>query len=200
MGVRLFSPRASQGGGERTPSALSIGREAAALLLLAAATYLALALASLEPPESLAVGGNWVGPVGAWLAGAFADGFGATAWLLPIELVLMAAPWFRDRPRPPLGQRLAGDLVLWILLAALTHVAVPDLLYQGRLPAGGSVGLFFGEILRALFSTLGSFLVGGTAVALLFIARSAFSFIEWCARITELARRFQRWGLALWSR
>jgi S-DNA-T family DNA segregation ATPase FtsK/SpoIIIE len=112
----------------------------------------------------------------------------------------MAAPWFRDRPRPPLGQRLAGDLVLWILLAALTHVAVPDLLYQGRVPAGGSVGLFFGEILRALFSTLGSFLVGGTAVALLFIARSAFSFIEWCERISELARRFQRWGLALWSR
>lgn len=204
MGVRLFSPRVSQGEGEPAPSRLSLGREAAALLLLATAAYLALALASLAPP---AVGlessdGNWMGPVGAWLAHALVTGFGAAAWLLPFELVLMAAPAFRDqRPRAvTLGQRLAGDLVLWILLASLLHVAFPDSLYRAGGPVGGNVGLFFGEILRALFSTLGSFLVGGTAVALLLIARSTFSFIEWCDRTAAALRGLKRVCLQWFAR
>ena len=70
MGVRLFSPRVSQGEGEPAPSRFPLGREAAALLLLATAVYLTLALASLEPPAAGLedADGNWVGPVGAWLA------------------------------------------------------------------------------------------------------------------------------------
>ncbi|MEO8183785.1 MAG: DNA translocase FtsK [Deltaproteobacteria bacterium] len=204
MGVRLFSPRVSQGEGEPAPSRFPLGREAAALLLLATAVYLALALASLESPAFGPEGqaGNWVGPVGAWLAEAFVTGFGAAAWLLPLELVLMAAPAFRDeQPRAAtLGQRLAGDLVLWILLSSLLHVALPDSLYQGRGPFGGNVGLFFGEILRALFSTLGSFLVGGTAVALLLVARSTFSFIEWCDRAAAALRRLRRVCLQWFAR
>jgi S-DNA-T family DNA segregation ATPase FtsK/SpoIIIE len=203
MGVRLFSPRASQGEGEPVPSRLPLGREAAALLLLATAAYLSLALGSLQPPAGGldSESGNWVGPVGAWLARAFVTAFGLAAWLLPLELVLMALPVFRDdRRRPALGQRLAGDLVLWLLLAALLHVAFPDSLYQGRGPVGGDVGMFFGEILRALFSTLGSFLVGGTAVALLLIARSSFSFIEWCERAAATLKRLQRATLQLLSR
>ena len=173
-------------------------------MLLATAAYLALALASLALPAARLEGqdGNWVGPVGAWLAQALVTGFGAAAWLLPLELVLMAAPAFRDeRPRAAtLGQRLAGDLVLWLLLASLLHVAFPDSLYQGRGPVGGNVGLFFGEILRALFSTLGSFLVGGTAVALLLIARSTFSFIEWCDRAAAALRRLRRVCLQWFAR
>ena len=70
MGVRLFSPRASEAGGEPASSRIPFGREAAALLLLAAATYLALAVVSLPTLVAEAAGeqGNWVGPVGAWLA------------------------------------------------------------------------------------------------------------------------------------
>jgi S-DNA-T family DNA segregation ATPase FtsK/SpoIIIE len=180
-------------------------------LLLAAATYLALAVASLPTlvnslGHSLVGGpgaepGNWVGPVGAWIAEILVGGFGAAAWLLPLELVLMAAPAFHaDRPRAPLGQRLAGDLVLWILLASLLHVAFPDSLYQGRTAVGGDVGLFFGELLRALFSTLGSFLVGGTAVALLLIARSAFSFLEQCERALAALRQLRGRFLQLVAR
>ncbi|HVZ35858.1 MAG TPA: DNA translocase FtsK 4TM domain-containing protein, partial [Polyangiaceae bacterium] len=202
MGVRLFSPRISQGGGDRPSSALSLGREAAALVLLAAAIYLGLALASLHLSSggSSEVGGNWVGPVGAWIAELLASAFGVVAWLLPLELVLLAIPIFRDRPRPPLGPRLAGDLALGILFSALTHVALPETTFQGSLPAGGNVGQIFGEISRALFSTLGSFLVGGTAIALLLIARSAFSFIEWCERTSDLLRRARTDLVALLAR
>jgi DNA segregation ATPase FtsK/SpoIIIE, S-DNA-T family len=201
MGVRLFSPRLGAGGSDGSSSGRRVAHEAAALLLVAAATYLSLALASLnaDVPGITEQDGNWVGPVGAWLAEVLVNGFGVVAWLIPLELVLMAAPLFRHREVQPLGLRLSGDLILAIITAALTHVAFPDMFYEAR-PAGGNVGLFFGEIMRALFSTLGSFLVGATLGALLLIARSAFSFIEWCERVSAAVRRLHEASRRLFAR
>jgi S-DNA-T family DNA segregation ATPase FtsK/SpoIIIE len=198
MGVRLFSPRESSV--ERASAARSgfrAGREAAALLLMAAACYLALALASLELEAN---DGNWVGPVGAWLAEVLAGGFGVVAWLLPLELVLIATPLFRNQELQPLGLRLSGDLALGIIASSLVHVALPEVTFERALPVGGNIGLFFGEIMRALFSTLGSFLVGATLSVLLLIARSAFSFIEWCERVVDVGRRVQSGFMALLGR
>ena len=200
MGVRLFSPRAGSidGASTRRPGSRA-GREAAAVLLLAAACYLVLALASLEL-SALEPGGNWVGPVGAWLAEVLIGAFGVVAWLLPLELVLIAAPLLRSRELQPLGLRVSGDLALGIIAASLVQVAVPDATIERSLPVGGNVGLFFGELMRALFSTLGSFLVGATLAVLLLIARSAFSFIEWCERVAELGRRLRLGLLGLLAR
>lgn len=198
MGVRLFSPRVSEDEASARPgSGQGLGREAAALLLVAAAIYLTLALASLDLAAHgrASAAGNWMGPVGAGLARVLVLAFGIVAWLLPLELVLFAAPLFRRRECPPLGFRIAGDLVLAVIAASLAHVACAELAYQGR-PVGGNVGLFFGEIMRALFSTPGSFLVGITALALLLIARSAFSFIEWCQRVSLWAGRARALGVS----
>ena len=157
-----------------------------------------LALGSLETLEGH--GGNWVGPVGAWLGALLAGAFGLVAWLLPLELVLIAAPLIRHRELQPLGIRLAGDLALGIITASLVHVAFPDSSFEAALPVGGNIGLFFGELMRSSFSTVGSFLVGFTLVALLLIARSAFSFIDWCERVAETARRSREWVLGLLMR
>jgi S-DNA-T family DNA segregation ATPase FtsK/SpoIIIE len=164
-----------------------IRRDASALLLLMLAAYVSLALASLDlerPPET-----NWMGPVGAGLAQVLATAFGVVAWLVPLELALTAVPLLRRRTIGPLGMRLSGNLMLAIITASLTQVAFPDSRYQSFLPAGGNVGLFFGEIMRGLFSAPGSFLIGATAITLILIARSAFSFIDWCERVSALARR-----------
>ena len=108
MGVRLFSPRIGATAGATTRRAGSrVGQEAAAVVLVAAACYLALALGSLEQIEGQ--DGNWVGPVGAWLASLLAGAFGIVAWLLPLELVLIAAPLIRHRELQPLGIRLAAE-------------------------------------------------------------------------------------------
>src|SRR5690606_15527432 len=85
--------------------------------------------------------------------------------------------------------RLAGDLVVAIILSSLVQVVAPELLAFGRAPAAGNVGLLFGELMRAMFSTLGSFLVGSTVVGLILIGRSTFSFIELCQK----AMAFGRW-------
>src|SRR5690606_15495326 len=62
-------------------------------------------------------------------------------------------------------------------------VAAPSAVVFGQARVGGDVGLFFGELMRGLFSAPGSFLVGLTGVGLIFIGRSSFSFIEWCERV-----------------
>jgi S-DNA-T family DNA segregation ATPase FtsK/SpoIIIE len=175
-----------------------IRRDASALLLLMLAAYAALALASLEleqAPEA-----NWMGPVGSGLALVLVTAFGVVAWLVPLELALVAAPLLRRRPTGPLGMRLAGDLMVAIIAASLTQVAFPELRYQGQLPEGGNVGLFFGEVMRGLFSAPGSFLIGLTAITLILITRSAFSFIDWCERVSALARRAYESFRALGSR
>ena len=135
------------------------------------------------------------------MGGLLARGFGIVAWLAPLELGLIALPLFKPGRMPLTSLRLAGDLVLSVVLASLVHIAVPDVVVFGRLPSGGNVGLFFGEVMQALFSAIGSFLVGGTVVLLILIGRSQFSFIEWVDRLSRFARWIQlRCALALLPR
>ncbi|MBI4699673.1 MAG: DNA translocase FtsK [Deltaproteobacteria bacterium] len=164
----------------RRRTARSYAREAAALLLIAAALYAALALASYraDPLRSEVVGPNWVGPVGAVLADLAVGLLGVAAWLIPIELVLVARPLLADRPARLGLSRLAGNLLIAIIAAALVHIGWPRAMAFGARPVGGLVGDLFGEIGRGLFSSLGSFLIGTTIVALVLVERAAFSFIE----------------------
>jgi S-DNA-T family DNA segregation ATPase FtsK/SpoIIIE len=160
------------------------GREAAALLLIAAAVFLALGLASYHRnPEMPEISGaDWVGPVGASLAGALVAAIGLVAWTAPLELLLMAMPLFRNRPSIASIARIGGDLVVIFVLAALVHVSMPDALAFGAMPAAGLVGELFGELMRSLFSTAGSYIIGLTAVGLILIARASFSFIALARR------------------
>jgi S-DNA-T family DNA segregation ATPase FtsK/SpoIIIE len=167
------------------------GREAAALLLLAAAAYLALALLSLQsdPQDPTVHGGDWVGPVGAAMARVLAQGFGVVAWLLPLQLARRGAPLFRGKVSSVNAFEVAGDLLVGILLCALIHILFPNATAFGRMPFAGNIGLVFGELLQALFSTAGSLLVGSTLIALILIGRSAFSFIESCRLALQIMGR-----------
>ena len=164
---------------------------------MAAAAYLLLALLGvrIDPGDPSVSGQDLAGAVGAAVGNVLVRGFGLVAWLAPVELALVALPLFRPGRMPVTSLRLAGDLVLGVVLASLVHIAAPDALVFGRVPSGGNVGLFFGEVMQALFSAIGSFLVGGTVAGLILIGRSQFSFIEW----VERASRFSRWmkGLAV---
>jgi S-DNA-T family DNA segregation ATPase FtsK/SpoIIIE len=164
-------------------------REAAALVLLASALYAALALTSFQgdPLRPEVTGSDWVGPVGALCAGAGVETIGLVAWLFPVELALLAAPLLNGRPSIFSVARCAGDVVVMTTLAALAHVAFPTAVAFGAMPIGGSVGELFGEVLRMLFSTIGSYIIGLTVVALILIGRAAFSFIEWVKRLEQAA-------------
>jgi S-DNA-T family DNA segregation ATPase FtsK/SpoIIIE len=171
-------------------------REAAALVLFAASLYAALALVSFrgDPMRPEVVGADWVGPVGAFSARAAVEAIGLVAWFIPIELALLSAPLVNGRRSVASLARFAGDLVVLVILAALAHVAFPKAIAFGAMPLGGEVGELFGEVMRSLFSTVGSYLVGLTIVGLILIGRAAFSFIEWARRVDHAARTVSEQG------
>jgi DNA segregation ATPase FtsK/SpoIIIE, S-DNA-T family len=201
MGARLFMPRSvasttSASGTDRPPSRL---REAAALLLAAGALFLLLALAScrVDPVDPTYGASNLVGPTGGLLARVLVQAFGIVSWLVPLELILIAIPLFQGRSQGDLGLRLASDLVLAVILSALVQVAAPGAVAFGRAAAAGNVGLLFGELMRELFSTAGSFLIGPTVVGLILIGRSSFSFIKACRQALVLFRALSSRGGSL---
>jgi len=203
MGARLFMPRpAATGPGAPNQEATRPSgrpREAAALLLVAGALFLVLALFSCKVTPGDPDGStSWVGPTGGFLAHILAQGFGIAAWLAPVELGLVAIPLFRGHKMGDLWLRLAGDLTLAVVASALVEVAAPGAVAFGHAAAGGNVGLLFGELMRELFSSAGSFLVGSTVVGLILIGRSSFSFIQACRRTLELCELLLR-RLSAWS-
>src|SRR6478735_2852711 len=221
MGVRLFSARNAleAGGSLRSGSELDPrtntarprpggqqfhGRllEAAALLLFFAAAFLALSLGSyrIDPFDPTQHGADLAGATGAAMAAILVQGFGVVAWLLPVDLVLLGAPLFRGRAPENLGYRVAGDLLVGLVLSALVQVAAPELTAFGALSAAGNVGMLFGELSRQAFSTLGSFLVGLTCVGLILIGRNRFSFIQWCQRSSDWSAFLVQRLLALFVR
>jgi DNA segregation ATPase FtsK/SpoIIIE, S-DNA-T family len=171
------------------------GREVAALLMWTAAIFLTLALASYAgapagPMEEPAVqGANWVGPVGEACARAIVTLVGLVSWAVPLELVLLGIPLLRDKPSLASPARLAGDVLIVIIAAALIQVGWPTLHAFGQHGASGLVGELFGELARSLFSTIGSFLVGLACLGLILIARAAFSFIALMGAIGRLSAK-----------
>ena len=184
--------------------------EAAALLLFFGAAFLALSLASFraDPFDPSLRGADLAGATGAAIAGILVQGFGVVAWLLPLDLALLGAPLFRGRTPQNLGYRVAADVLVGVILAALVQVAAPELTAFGAASAAGNVGMLFGELSREAFSTLGSFLVGLTCVGLILIGRSSFSFIAWCQRASDwlslllarvsasISRMYEAWSQA----
>ncbi|HEX4515667.1 MAG TPA: DNA translocase FtsK 4TM domain-containing protein, partial [Polyangiaceae bacterium] len=157
------------------------GREAIALVLWTSAVFIGLSLASYG------TGTNWVGSVGEAAAGGLVWLVGVVAWVIPIELVLLGIPFVRHRDSLATPARLAGDLLMAVVAAALVQVGwAGQTAFSGHI-AGGAVGELFGEVARSLFSTIGSFLVGFACIGLLLISRAAFSFIalvNWVGRLT----------------
>ncbi|HVR20841.1 MAG TPA: DNA translocase FtsK 4TM domain-containing protein, partial [Polyangiaceae bacterium] len=195
MGARLFTPRTAHAVSAREipptePRPSGRFREAAALLLVAGAIFVVLALVSHRVPavDLGVVEDGWVGPVGGFLSRWLVQAFGIVAWLVPVELGLVALPLFRGRSHQDLGLRIAGDLTLAIVLSSLAQVMAPGTPAFGHGLVGGNVGLLFGELMRGLFSTVGSLLVGLSVVGLILIGRSSFSFIEACRRALVLAK------------
>jgi S-DNA-T family DNA segregation ATPase FtsK/SpoIIIE len=155
------------------------------MVLLASALFSALALATFrgDPMRPELAGADWVGPVGALLARAGVEAIGLAAWMVPIELALLAAPLLDGRRSIAGVTRVAGSVVVVFILAALAEVAFPKATAFGAMPIGGAVGELFGEVLRTLFSTIGSYIIGLTIVALILVGRATFSFIDGVKRL-----------------
>lgn len=156
-----------------------VGAEVGSMLLAASAVFFMLALLSFQgdPLRADVEGANWVGPAGAWIAHALCSAVGIAAWVVPVELVWLAIPAIRGSGVRLTAGRVSGDLLLLLVTASLVTVSAPGATAFGAMPAGGLIGDLFGEVLRGLFSTAGSYIVGGTIIMAVLIERATFSFI-----------------------
>ncbi|MCH7761783.1 DNA translocase FtsK [candidate division TA06 bacterium] len=138
------------------------------ILLFAFALLLILSLVSFVPEDlsfytssSNHPPQNWVGPFGARVAGSLFFLFGWTAFLIPTILLIWGALKFFGKDRKLLTIRLWGGTVLFLatasLLSLLTFGSDPL-----RFQAGGLLGLFISDFLKAYLRTPGSFVVLGT--------------------------------------
>jgi S-DNA-T family DNA segregation ATPase FtsK/SpoIIIE len=120
---------------------------------------------------------NWIGPVGAYSADLFFQGFGYAAFLLPVGIFLLGYRWFRSEPTDSPAIKLAGYSMLVLMAPTLlTLWRVPEV--RGAIPPGGLLGHLVSVGLRAAFNTVGANLV---ALAIFFAAlflTTRFSFIE----------------------
>lgn len=162
-----------------------VGRRHEVLGILGAAATM---LVSLSLWSYDARGGeNWIGPVGAALAGVLATAFGVAAWLVPLEIGLATVRLFQRRVTPVGVGRVAGTMVIVLVGCALTHLALPEtLVFGGHLP-GGVLGEVLGEVLRSLLGLAGAFVVGTAILLVTVVLRTPFSVIRAAQHVGQSA-------------
>ncbi|HJL18727.1 MAG TPA: DNA translocase FtsK 4TM domain-containing protein [Sandaracinaceae bacterium LLY-WYZ-13_1] len=148
-------------------------------------------------------GRNWIGPVGAGLAGVLATAFGVAAWLVPVELGLATVRLFQRRAMPIGVGRVASTMVIVLVGCAMVHLAMADQTVFGDHLPGGVLGEVLGEVLRSLLGLAGSFVVGAAVLLITVVLRTPFSVIQSARAVADKgasgARRARDWAQAAWD-
>ena len=150
------------------------------------AILMALALISYSPhdasfnvSEAPGVHGtrNWIGPVGAYGADLLFQGFGYAVFLLPVGVVILGVRWFRSDAIESAGIKIAGYLLLVLMVPALlTLWNVPNI--RGAIPPGGLIGNMAADGLNSAFNSVGANVVAIAAFFVALFLTTKFSFIE----------------------
>jgi DNA segregation ATPase FtsK/SpoIIIE, S-DNA-T family len=155
--------------------------------VVSAATTLLLALSiwsyDLHSDE------NWIGVVGASIAGVLVSAFGLTAYVIPIELLLGTIFLFRRQPSGLWIYRIFSTLTTLFSGCALLHLCFGDLTFFGGHLAGGAIGELLGEVMRSLVGSIGSFVICIALLLITLLLRTPIS-------LTLVARRAFFAGLA----
>ena len=126
---------------------------------------------------------------------AFVTLVGVVAWVLPLEALLLGIPFVRGEKSLATPARLAGDLLIVVIAAALVQVgwAGQDRVRRPRRRRHGRRALRRGRALALLDDRLVPRRL--RALGLILIGRATFSFIalmRWLARLGARARRERR--------
>ena len=193
-----------------TPTRNQRLNEVLGLIVLVAATLLALALVSYTPadPSFDTVGAraaahpaqNWAGVLGAYVADALLQLLGVAAFFLPLLLVRLGVCWMRSRLA---GSPLAKwtGLVLWVVFAPAAVALLPGhLLWRGALPISGLSGQLVADVLVRYLNLPGATVVVALMVALALYFATTFAFNtarEWLTMhfgfVATMRERWNQW-------
>ena len=191
--------------------ALSTGRAAASVALLAAAAFLTLALVSFDPhdPPDPDVPVNTVvtnacGRVGAWLAKTLLLYLGGGAYLLAVLACfwtyVLAAGRSAARIRRTLLAVGAAILSTSTLLAVLAETAPFRWLETTRIPSpGGVVGTYAASMLLELVALPGTLLLLGTTVLIAVILATDLLLVRSAAAVGRAVSAWLAWVRGRWA-
>ncbi len=167
------------------------------IVALCLTVLVALSIASYDARG----GEDWIGVLGVWIAGVLATAFGIAAWVVPIELGLLAVRLFGKNSRPIGAGRLASVLVVVLIGCAMLHLAMPDQTVLGGHMPGGAIGEVIGEVLRSLLGLVGAFVVCTTVLLLTIVLRTSLSIVGTYKRLAEVvqtgAQKLLAWARSL---
>lgn len=209
MGVTTSAKR---GAARRAPALPShIQREVIGVILIALSLLTLLSLLSFVPGEAKTVAAsapaaspprNLIGSFGAMLAGGFFYLIGGAAYLFPILLGRLGLRCFSQTPVSIRLRTAGSSLAAVLFLSAFLHLeatAVPTLTsgMVSRGMAGGVLGQFIGDGLRAGFASTGAhiLIIAGFLVSLLFT--TPLSLAEAVRRVPERWASFRERAAAL---
>ncbi|HUI41390.1 MAG TPA: DNA translocase FtsK, partial [Terriglobia bacterium] len=134
---------------------------------------------SLDPSldtASAAAAHNWIGRAGAYLADVLLQGFGWTAYLFPLALLVIGLRRMLLRPFHAPRTKAVGAVLLLASLAALFDLAPVAPSVSGLIRGGGLAGYLLGMALVAGLNPVGAGIVAGAVfLASLFLV-TKFSF------------------------
>jgi S-DNA-T family DNA segregation ATPase FtsK/SpoIIIE len=159
--------------------------EIVGILLVALGTFLLLSLVSYTPLDpsfftytsvKMKEIQNWMGIVGAYIAGLLFQGFGFSSFLVPFALFIFAVSFILRWEWKYLWVKLAGWAALLLSISSLLGLCLKSL-HQDPL-VGGFVGEIISGSLARYFNQLGAFVLLLVLLILSFILGTGISFFS----------------------
>ena len=139
-----------------------IQREVFGLLLIVLSLILLLSHVSYDPGDVAPTAGtataNWIGPVGASLAHVVLSALGLVAFPVILTFGLVGVRMVRSNSVALSSTAVVAYVAGAVALATLVHLVIGEARPLGH-PGGGTIGLYVGEVSRALISTIGTVIV-----------------------------------------
>jgi S-DNA-T family DNA segregation ATPase FtsK/SpoIIIE len=168
-----------------TPTSNKRLNELIGILAAVSAIFFLLALVSYSPldpslntaatPMVTRPTHNWVGPIGAITSDLLLQGFGITAFLLPVFLSILALRWFRSRAVSSPLIKLFGALGLLVSSASLIGLLPWSFRWKGALPAEGLLGRIVADAMIHYLNLVGAYLLCLAMIAVAVYLTTTFS-------------------------
>jgi len=193
----------------------SRGNEIAAVVLLALAVLVFLCLVTYNPNDWSVISHdwtskgqqktqNWIGTVGANVAGLLFQAIGLSALLLPFLIALIAWKCFRSENLYPSINRVIGSVIFIVALAGLLETFGLATYFDGSVRAGGIVGYSVESFLALLLSQIGAGILLTALLATSVLLMTNFSFAAFFGTFSlvweNLQTRLGEWssGYRIW--
>ncbi len=148
-------------------------REIWGVVCAAATVLVALSLWSYD----LGGNDNWVGVLGASLAGFLVSAFGLGACVVPVELGVCTVSLLGGRNCGLGLVSVASTLVVMFVGCAMLHLALGEVAVFGGHLAGGVLGEVLGEVMRSLLGSAGAFVTGASLLLITLLLRTSLSLV-----------------------